>query len=100
MENSFTDNINTIKEIYPGTFQIILDFASNKFIDHIIRDSHSFIWVHNYWLNLGGPWKRFQLPISDDLQKSVLARQMNFDFVIRTDEFNEIKNEMPRYLWD
>jgi hypothetical protein len=95
MDNSFRDNINTIKEIYPGTFQIILDFASNKFIDHIIRDTHQFIWVCDYELRSNHSWTKFQLPISDKLHRTVLARQLKYDFIIGTNEFDEIKNEMP-----
>jgi hypothetical protein len=95
MKNSFRDSINTIKEIYPETFQIILDFASNKFIDQIIRDSHKFIWVHNYELKNNSMWTNFQLPISDNLQKTVLARQLKYDFIIETDEYEKVKNEMP-----
>lgn len=94
MENSFEDNINSVKEIYPGTYQIILDFASNKFIDQIIRDSYKFIWVHGYVLMSHNSWAKYQLPISDNLQKSVLARQLKYDFIIETNEFDGIKNEM------
>jgi hypothetical protein len=95
MKNSFRENINTIKEIYPGTYQIILDFASNKFIDHIIRDTHKFIWVYGYELKRNVSWTKFQLPISDKLHRTVLARQLKYDFIIETNEFDEIKNEMP-----
>jgi hypothetical protein len=95
MNNSFRDNINTIKEIYPGTFQIILDFASNKFIDHVIRDTHKFIWVNRYELNNNSSWTKRQLPISDNLQIGVLARQLTYDFIIETKEFAKVKNEMP-----
>lgn len=95
MENSFRENINTIQEIYPGTYQIILDFASNKFIDHIIRDTHNFVWVHQYELTSHSTWRKFQLPISDNLQKTVLARQIKYDFIISTNEYDSIKGEMP-----
>lgn len=92
---TFKDNINTIKEIYPGIFQIILDFASNKFIDHTIRDSHKYIWVHGYEVKSDSSWTKLQLPISDKLQKTVLARQIKFDFVIKSRQFDELKNEVP-----
>jgi hypothetical protein len=95
MENSFKDNINTIKEIYPGTYQIILDFASNKFIDHIIRDSHKFIWVHDYEVKNNSIWTKFSLPISDKVERTVLARQLRYDFIIGTNEYDAMKNEMP-----
>jgi hypothetical protein len=95
MKNSFRDNINTIKEIYPGTYQIILDFASNKFIDHIIRDTHKFIWVHDYELKSSNTWTKFQLPISNNSQRIVQARQLKYDFIIGTNEYEEVKNEMP-----
>ncbi|HEY0652235.1 MAG TPA: hypothetical protein VGD65_03865 [Chryseosolibacter sp.] len=95
MQQSYRDNINTIKEVYPGTYQIILDFPSNKFIDHIIRDSHKFIWVHQYELRTGNKWSKLQLPISDRLQKSLLARQVKYDFIIPTNEYETIKGEMP-----
>lgn len=95
MENPFRDNINAIKEIFPGTYLITLDFASNKFIDQIIRGSHRFIWIHHYGLMNGSTWTKFQLPISDEVQKTVMTRQLRYDFMIPRREYEGIKGVMP-----
>lgn len=95
MQNSFKENINTIKEIYPGTFQIILGFASNKFIDYILKESFKYIWFHNFSPENDQNWINYELPISENLKKNVLARQISFDFIIETHDYNQIKNELP-----
>jgi hypothetical protein len=94
-QNSFKENINTIKEIYPGIFQIILDFASNRFIDFALRDNYEFIWIHCYESKNNINWTTYELPISDKFQMSVLARQISYDFIIKTTEYKNIRNEIP-----
>jgi len=80
-ENSFKENINTIKEIYPEVFQIILDFASNGFIKFALQDSCEFIWIHSYEPKKNLNWINYDLPISDKLQMNVLARQISYDLL-------------------
>lgn len=94
-DNSFKENINTIKEIYPGVFQIILDFATNGFIKFALRDSYEFIWLHGYEPKNNLNWLNYDLPISDKLQMNVLARQILYDFVIKTTDYKKIENEIP-----
>jgi hypothetical protein len=95
IKNSFKGNINTIKEIYPGVFQIILDFASNRFIKFALRDNYEFIWIHSYEPKNRSSWTEYDLPISEKLQMKVLARQITYDFVIKTIDYEKIKNEIP-----
>ena len=94
-QETFKDNINTIKEIYPGMFQIILDFASNKFIKFVLRDNYEFIWIHNYEPENYYKWTEYNLPISEKLPMKVLARQISYDFIIKTIDYKKIENEMP-----
>jgi hypothetical protein len=95
MDNTFRERINAIKTIYPGTFQIILDFASNKFIEYILRPSHKYIWIHNYSPHTSKTWTTFDMPLSDKLKTKVLTRQVTYDSIIPTEDYKEIKDEMP-----
>ena len=93
-QNTFKENLNTVKEIYPGIYQIILDFASNKFIDFILRTEYEFIWIHNFQPENITSWNKYDLPISTRLSKNVLARQISYDFILKTAEFEQIKEEI------
>lgn len=42
------DNINTLKEIYPKHFQIILDFATIDFLKFVLSDQYKFVWVYSH----------------------------------------------------
>ncbi|NVN95369.1 MAG: hypothetical protein HXX18_08825 [Bacteroidetes bacterium] len=96
--NSFKENINTIKEIYPGFFQIILDFASKRFIDDILREKYKFIWISNYELKNNFSWINCELPISDKTKMPVIARQISYDFIINYSDFDKIKQDIPNGL--
>ena len=95
MQNTFSDNLNTIQEIYPGIYQIILDCASNKFIKFILKDNYKYIWINKYEPKNILNWVNYSLPISDKLQMTVLARQISYDFIIKTEDFEKISNEIP-----
>jgi len=41
--SDWEENINTIKEIFPGQFQIILDFATNKFVEFALSDQYKYV---------------------------------------------------------
>jgi hypothetical protein len=110
---SWMDNINTIKEIYPGHFQIILDFASNKFINHILSDDYKYCWVYNCETQGSGEWQNYQLPILDNIHlESVIARNISFSFILPTSEFRKLLpklrngiamaqvNILPKYYLD
>ncbi|MBK3519615.1 hypothetical protein [Carboxylicivirga marina] len=94
-QSSFKENINVIKEIYPGVYQVILDFASKNFIELILNDQYDFLWFHNYNAKNSIGWKECEMPISTHLTKKVIARQISYDFIIPTKEYNEIKDEIP-----
>ncbi len=94
-QNSFKENINTVKEIYPGVYQIILDFASNKFIEFILRAEYELIWIHDFEPKNISSWNKYNMPISTRLSKNVAARHISYDFIIKTAEFEEIKKEIP-----
>ena len=94
-KNSFKENINTIKEIYPGVFQVILDFASNGFIKYVLRDNYEFIWIHGYEPKNNFSWTEYNLPISEKKQMKVLARRIKYDFVIKAIDYKKIEDEIP-----
>ena len=96
MNSTFKDNINQIKEIYSGVYQIVLDFASHKIIEKILSRDYEYIWVHNHMTNLENNWFNSQLPISEEKKINVLARQVSFDFLIKTENYDEIGNELSQ----
>jgi hypothetical protein len=110
---NWEDNINTIKEIYPGHFQIILDFATVDILKFVLSDKYKYVWVNTHKTKNSLDWNTYELPLfnNNDYYK-VLARNINFDFVMPTNEFKTILtkvgpgialtqiNELPKYYLD
>ncbi len=107
------DNIGTIKENYKGHYQIILDFATNEFLNYLLDDRYRYVWVHKHTLKNNFEWNTFQLPLIDNQStQEVLARRLSFDFVMETDAFKNVYsklhpgialvqiNELPKYYLD
>jgi hypothetical protein len=87
---SWKENINTIQELYPGHFQIILDFATTKILPYLLSDEYQFVWVSNHHPN-SVEWKEYELPLFDNQHnQKVLARDVGFDYVLPTHEFKEL----------
>lgn len=85
------ENINSIKEIFPGQFQIILDFATTAFVQYTIRDDFKYVWVCNHSLQDYSNWERRNLPIFENQPNfDVISRHLQFDFVMPTNEFTQI----------
>jgi hypothetical protein len=110
---SWQENINTIKEIYPGQFQIILDLATNAFLEHILDERYKYVWVCNNYMYERQEWKEYDLPLIDNkTSHRVLARNIIFDFAMPTSEFKELLpkltpgifliqlNTLPQYYLD
>jgi hypothetical protein len=110
---SWQENINTIKEIYPGQYQIILDFATNAFLKHILDERYKYVWVYNNYLHERQEWKEYDLPLIDnETTNRVLARNIIFDFAMPTLEFKKLLprltpgiflvqlNTLPKYYLD
>jgi hypothetical protein len=87
---SWKENINTIKEIFPGQYQIILDFATNKIVKYLINDDINYVWVYNHRIDIDDNWESQYLPISQNKSVNVLARKITFDFILPTSEFKEL----------
>ena len=86
--NDWKENINTIKEIYPGHFQIILEFATTRFLGFVLREDYRYVWVHNHNLRGSFAWNNYELPLFENHRNfKVLARNLSFDFIMPTDEF-------------
>jgi hypothetical protein len=110
---SWEENINTIKEIFPGQYQVILDFATNKFVEYILDDRYKYAWVFNHYITGSIEWHQYNLPLYNNKENfPVLARQITFDFVMPTSEFGKVLpmlspgitliqlNELPKYYLD
>jgi hypothetical protein len=84
-------NIGTIKEIYPGQFQVILDFATTAFLPYLIRNEYRYIWINQHQTNNYFSWESCSLPLFDSGRNyNVVARQISFDFALPTEEFTEL----------
>ena len=85
------ENINTLKEIYPGHFQIILDFATVDFLKFILSDEYKYVWVYSHETKGSLEWKSYQLPLFDNQNyQQVLARNISFDFIVPTNDFRAL----------
>ena len=88
------DNINTVKEIFPGQFQIILNFATIKFLPYALSDEYKYVWVYSSEINSALEWQTYKLPLFDSQgYHEVLARGISFEFIVPTDQF---KNLLPQ----
>ena len=110
---TWKENINSIKEIYPGQFQIILDFATVNFLRFVLSDNYKYVWVYSHQPNNSLDWHTYDLPLfSSQDHFRVLARQIKFDFVMPTNDFKAILpkvgpgitltqlNSLPKYYLD
>jgi hypothetical protein len=110
---SWEDNIGTIKEIYEGHYQIILDFATNNVLKYFLNDNYKMVWVYKHWLQNHSGWDTYNLPLTDSNSNlNVLARNIEFDFIMPTKEFRYILpnisqginliqlNKLPNYYLD
>jgi hypothetical protein len=93
---SWQENIGTIKEVYTGHYQIILDFATNSFLKYLLNDSYKYVWVSLHSPTHSLEWNTYQLPLLDNQSSyPVLARNINFDFVMETKAFKEVYLKFP-----
>lgn len=111
--NSLKQNINTIRETAPGRFRIILDFATTGIVKFLLHDDYKYVWVNNHMSVAYSEWKNFELPILPNMEnKKVLAKGVQYDFIIETDKFKELllnwnggiemiqMNKIPPYYLD
>jgi hypothetical protein len=90
----FRENINCIKESGEGRYRIILDFATTNILPFLISDHYKYVWVHNHVTGKQYEWKQFNLPIKNSqTYTTVLARRVNFEFVLPTEEFKKIMTD-------
>jgi hypothetical protein len=110
---NWTDNINTIQEIYPGHFRIVLNFASTKILSFVLSDEYEYVWVCNHSINNSLEWGEYMLPLFDNENyQLVLGRNISFDYVMTTHQFVENihklsngihliqMNRLPKYYLD
>ncbi len=109
---SWEENINNVKEIFSGTYQIILDFATNAFVPIILNNNYKYVWVYQHRILVKENWSSFDLPLDHKKYHKVLARRITYDFIIPTSEFKEVYpnlgsgitlvqiNKLPQYYLD
>lgn len=107
------NNINTIKEIFSGHFQIILDFATIDFLKFALSDEYKYVWVYSHNTNNSLEWDYYNLPLYNNKDNyKVIARQIKFDFIMETVDFKDVLpnlgpgislcqlNTLPKYYLD
>lgn len=88
---SWEENINNIKEVYKGHYQIILDFATTQLLPHLLRDDYEYVWVCDHGNRNSTEWNEYELPLFNNQQNiKVLGRQLNFDYALPTVQFKEL----------
>lgn len=110
---SWQNNIGAIKEIYAGHYQIVLDFATNAFLNYVLRDDYKYVWVYNHHLLNSLNWQECLLPLVDNENSyPVFARKLVFDFAMETKDFKQLLpklhsginllqiNLLPKYYLD
>ena len=89
------NNIGKIKEIYDGHYHVLLDFATTAFLPYLIRDDFQFIWVSEHQIRNSWTWESHSLPLFEASKNyKVLARQLNFDFIVPTEVFKQLLPEI------
>lgn len=97
---SWKENINTIKEIHSGHFQIILDFATTKILPYVLSDEYQYVWVCNHSTHDSLEWKEYELPLLGNQQNhKVLARNITFDYVLPTAQFKELLPQLATGIY-
>lgn len=110
---SWKENINTIQELFPGQFQIILDFTTAAFVEYALSNDYKYVWVYNHATQNYHNWEKHRLPLFDNQASvEVIARHIRFDFILPTEEFRRLipqlnsgitlvqLNHWPKYYLD
>lgn len=88
---NWKDNINTLREIYDGHYQIILAFATNDFLRFVLSDEYKYVWVYRHITKNSLDWNTYELPLfSNQENYKLLAKNVNFEFIMPTDEFKAV----------
>lgn len=105
---------NKIKEIYPGHYQMILDYPTVNFLPNILNKEMGFVWVVGHVEN-GDDWKPYKYSLygmrTYKLKVEVEARDLRMDYIVKTSDFlklipyidqtitlYQISKKPPRYL--
>lgn len=84
-------NVGKIKEIYDGQYHVLLDYATTAFLPYLIRDDFKFVWVSEHQIEKFLTWESYSLPLFEaNKNHKILARQLNFDFILPTEEFKQL----------
>ncbi|MEO7214095.1 hypothetical protein [Mucilaginibacter sp.] len=92
---SWAENINTIKEIFPGHYQIILDFATINFVQYVLSIDYKYVWINNHHPNDSLNWQDYQVPLFNNKDNyTVAVRNLSYDMILPTAEF---KSLLPKF---
>lgn len=86
-----TIEVNTIKEIFKGHYQVILDFLEPNDLKKIIDQSYKYIWGINHIENAVS-WTKYQHTLYGTNAKDVnaQARNISMEFLLKTEDFTRI----------
>jgi hypothetical protein len=94
--------VHTIKEIYPGQFYTLLNFASNKFLEYVLDDNYKYVWISHHFVARTNDyresydWREYNLPLYDNHSyHNILARNITFEFAMPTIEFKKVLPMLP-----
>jgi len=82
--------VNRIKEIFSGHYQMILDFPSVNVLKEILDPKMKYVWVHDHGENMN-EWVPYRHSLFDkkvsDLEMLVESRNLKMDFLVETADF-------------
>jgi hypothetical protein len=83
--------INKIKEIYKGHYQVILDFPSPNDLVKILDTSYKYVWGIEHNENLL-EWKKYDYCLYGEKVKSdvVFTRNMEMEYLMETSDFLQL----------
>lgn len=82
--------VNTIKEIFSGHYQLILDYPTSAVLSKLIDLNTRYVWVFEHAENIN-EWKPYTHSLYgekiSDLEVLIEARNISMDYLIETSDF-------------
>lgn len=106
--------VNKVKEIYKGHYQMILDYPTVKFLPQLLVKDMQYVWVVDHIEN-SEDWKPYNYSLYDkqvdELEMLIEVRDLRMDYIVETSDFlklvpfinqsitlYQINKKPPRYL--
>ena len=83
--------INSIKEVYKGHFQVILDFPTPNDLDKIISEEYKYVWCIQHEENRTS-WSNYDYTLFGKRMSGEFAqaRNIEMEFIVETTKFLEL----------